>query len=466
MNNSILPDKLHHFIARFPETERKFLIALSGGPDSMALLHAMHMVCKQSGILTAQSVMACWVDHQLRSREEMRTEQKLVENTCRKLGIRLDLRSADLSVLEAEAKKNGIEDAARKERYRLLELSLKENGFDHVLLGHTRDDQAETVLMRVFIGSGLAGLKGMPKERPPFYRPLIEIRKQEILEFLESQSISYSTDSTNLGKSYLRNRVRNEILPVVESVFPQYLKAIETLASNAADADSLIKAMLPDLIDENPQGSTIIAQKLALQPDFIARDALLGIINESSFQEKQRISSRMLDVALQNLRKAIDSADKKTRLLARGAGIDIVLDSGIIKIEKSPNRPLAEKRERFSLTVNNPGHFRIAEDRVITVYYADRGIRLDAFEWPLTIRSIRDGDRIIKANGSTSPASCLQALGLNRRKRDSIPIAEDRNGIVAILASWAGFSDIYRYNERLKNLPEQGFLAIELKGQL
>ena len=217
----------HHFAARFfklfcmkPEdfldavrsTAERYgmdlgrpLALVSGGPDSVALLRALVGLGGEPAVLH--------VNHGLRG-EESREDAEFVLALCRKLGVRCEVRR-----LRLEDGPN-LQERARDERYRLAEAVADELGLTTVAVGHTADDVAETVLMNFARGAGLRGLAGIPPVRGEICRPLIERTREEILGYLASFDQPYRTDPTNLTGKYARNRVRLEILPVLEELYP------------------------------------------------------------------------------------------------------------------------------------------------------------------------------------------------------------------------------------------------------
>ncbi|WP_108995001.1 tRNA lysidine(34) synthetase TilS, partial [Paenibacillus agaridevorans] len=187
------------------------IVAVSGGPDSMALLHMLHMLAVPKRLRT----IAAHVNHGFRG-EESAAELELVKRYAEKLGVPCETTTLALTTYIEENALN-LQAAAREKRYAFLHEVAKRYGASRVALAHHGDDQAETVLMRVIRGAGLSGLSGIPAKRSEnnveLIRPLLRMNKSDLLAYCEEGDIPYSTDSSNLERHYFRNTVRLDILP-------------------------------------------------------------------------------------------------------------------------------------------------------------------------------------------------------------------------------------------------------------
>ena len=200
------------------------LAMVSGGPDSVALLRVLVELGSEPVVLH--------VDHGMRG-EESREDAEFVRDLCEGLGVACEVRRARLEG-------SNVQEEAREERYRFAERVLEERGLSGIATGHTADDVAETVLMNLARGAGLRGLAGIPPVRGRVCRPLIERTRREILEYLRGLGQPYRTDPTNLTGKYARNRVRLEVLPVLEELHPG---AARNLARGAALAREDLEAL-------------------------------------------------------------------------------------------------------------------------------------------------------------------------------------------------------------------------------
>jgi tRNA(Ile)-lysidine synthase len=211
---------------------RRPLALVSGGPDSVALLRVVVELGGEPVVLH--------VDHGLRG-EESREDAEFVRELCRKLNVRCEVRRLGLDG------GSNLQERAREERYRLAGEVAAGIGLGVVATGHTADDVAETVLMNLARGTGLRGLAGIPPVRGNVQRPLIGCTRREILDYLEEIDQPYRTDPTNLTGKFARNRVRLEVLPILEDLYP-------AAASNIARGASLVREDL-EVLEELATGT-------------------------------------------------------------------------------------------------------------------------------------------------------------------------------------------------------------------
>jgi len=199
------------------------LVAISGGPDSVALLSVLHQLRTQWNL----TLTAVHCNYGLRGAESDE-DQQFVEALCRSLTVPLHVRAIRV---RTQGRTTSLQAEAREIRYCLMQDIRKMCGADRIAVGHTADDQAETVLLWMLRGAGLAGLAGMPVIRDDaVVRPLYETTREEILTYLHTAGRSYREDSTNAKPLYLRNRIRREVIPLLTQLVPSGIKALCRLA--------------------------------------------------------------------------------------------------------------------------------------------------------------------------------------------------------------------------------------------
>ena len=209
------------------------LAMVSGGPDSVALLRVLVELQAEPAVVH--------LDHGARGSESAE-DAEFVRELCRKLDVPCEVRRIELSG------GHNFQERARIERYRIAEELAVRRGLKSIVTGHTADDVAETVLMNLARGTGLRGLTGIPPVRGRLVRPLIRATRAEVLEYLELLGQPYRTDRTNLTGKYSRNRIRHEVLPVLEELYPG-------ARTNTARAAALLRDDLEAL--EEIAGQTI-----------------------------------------------------------------------------------------------------------------------------------------------------------------------------------------------------------------
>ena len=209
--------------------DAKVIVALSGGADSVALLHVL--------LRLDYKCEAVHCNFHLRGDESLRDEA-FVRDMCHKMGVGLTVADFD-TVAYAGEKKISIEMAARDLRYAFFEKTAAEHGADMIAVAHHKDDVAETMLLNLMRGTGIRGLHGIRPKNGIVVRPLLCVERNEIIEYLEGANIGYVTDSTNLKSDYTRNKVRLQILPLMREINPSIVSTLAQTAERMAGAEKI-----------------------------------------------------------------------------------------------------------------------------------------------------------------------------------------------------------------------------------
>ncbi len=240
------------------------ICAVSGGPDSMALLWAMYMLQDKLKI----RLSAAHFNHCLRGEESDRDEA-FVREFCEGYGIPLAVERK-----QVRAGKKGLEAAARQARYDFFATL---SGL--VATAHTADDNAETVLMHLVRGTGLKGLGGIAPVSGRIIRPMLEVTRAQVIAFLEQYHVPYVTDSTNAEDAFLRNRLRHHVMPLLEQENPKLSQNLSAMAMQLRNDEALLESMTPqtDRID------------LLRQMDVASRSrALAAFLEKAGVREPER----------------------------------------------------------------------------------------------------------------------------------------------------------------------------------
>ena len=199
----------------------RIVVGVSGGVDSMVLLHLLNGFRKDSDLF----LIVAHVNHGLRP-EESKKEAELVEKESTRLGLPFEYGPFDVRAFSQTAGLS-LQDAARRIRFHFFRTLLLKHQASKIALGHNADDQVETILLRLFRGSGLKGLKGMlPIRERRVIRPLLEAWRKDIESFAGDHKIPYFIDSSNLKKDYLRNRIRLDLIPFIEKEYQSNFKEL------------------------------------------------------------------------------------------------------------------------------------------------------------------------------------------------------------------------------------------------
>ena len=216
-------------------TGSRVLLCVSGGPDSAAMAYAFRAISKGLGI----KLFMAHLNHQLRGRESQKDEV-YVDDLAKRLDIPVIISRRDVKAF-AKEHKISLEDAARRLRYGFFFDVAGELGIDIICTAHTRDDQVETVIMRFLRGSGLRGLKGISPARKMkgllLLRPLLNISRKEVEEYLKSKRVKARLDASNLSPVFFRNKIRLRLLPLIEKGYSPKIRDLVNNLSDMLDKD-------------------------------------------------------------------------------------------------------------------------------------------------------------------------------------------------------------------------------------
>jgi len=423
--------------ALWPDGAR-LLVAVSGGPDSTALLLILAPAARVRGI----ELVAAYFNHQLRGEEASSAESEAVTALAARAGVRLVAGAADVRE-RARSEALSLEEAARVSRYAFLAQAALDVSATAVATGHTASDQAETVLLHVVRGSGMAGLGGMAPRSPwPFpghpgltlVRPLLCLSRSETAAYCAAAGIVPVQDETNLSPVHRRNRLRAEVLPLLAILNPRIEAALVRLAAAARDDESYFAATVSRLLSAASPGEGPLTLPLSVLTG--APAALRGRLLRAAW-ERIAVSPRWLTA------RHVDAIE---RLLASGKTgdrlqlpLDVTVERGrdALVLARGPASPEALPDKPVQLAV--PGDARIGPFLVRARPAADRGslavgaeVDAAAVEGGVRVRRRRPGDRFQPA-GMTATKK-LQDFFVDARvpraERDRILVFEGGRGIV------------------------------------
>ena len=431
--------------------------AVSGGSDSMALLFALWDLRE---FYLDTDVIVSHVNHGLRG-DESEEDAEFVREAARRLGFAFECIRFDT---ESFRKKRGLslEDAARELRYGFFNNVLAKHSAQKIATAHTLNDQVETIIMRFIRGSGSHGLAGIRPLRGNIIRPLINVTKPEVMEYLRSKGVSWREDSTNSSDKFLRNRVRNELVPLLENYNPGIGQVLSRVASVCATEADFISAeaakrfrKLAWVVAGDVLGDT---QKLIKEP----RAIRFSVMRKSILVVKGDLKS-LSAKHLFSIDEVLHSREPSAEVNLPG---DVVFHSGhgIFFFARGKNFQALRPTE-----IKKQGTRKISLDLLVTVELTD-----DASLWgkdevgyfapekvsfPLKLRSFSNGDRFIPLgmSGTRKLKDFFINLKIPRFLRKKVPIFETRDGII-----WVGG---LRIDDRFKADETKGpWLRIRLRG--
>jgi tRNA(Ile)-lysidine synthase len=415
------------------------LAAVSGGSDSVALAWLLKDLHDRDALTIAA---IGHVHHQLRG-----ADADADEMFCRDLAARIGVPflSGRVDVVAAIKDAGGsIESAARRLRYAWLEDAATQAGASHVATGHTLDDQAETVLLRLLRGAGGRGLSGIRPERGVVIRPLLDCRRADLRAYLASKGESFREDASNADTSIPRNRVRHELVPVIERIAPGGVDALARTAALSADDENYLAAAAID----------------AARSDVLCTDAALDVDRLNALAPA--IARRVVRDAMERAapaaagRISVAHVDAARDLAASGhaghldlSGLAAECDGRVLRFT-GPRLTIGPAEFAYELRL--PGRVTVPETNFVISaeprdQSASRGVEtvvetkvvrttlevtVDAavIKWPLSIRNRRPGDRIkpIGGSGRKKVQDLLVDMKMPRADRDGVAVVVDANG--------------------------------------
>lgn len=375
-------NKVSDFIAKHELLDKNGLhvVALSGGADSVALL----LVLSRLGY----RVEAAHCNFQLRGDESNRDED-FVRQLCKDKGIALHLIHFDTRTY-AELHQVSIEMAARDLRYRYFEQLRQDIGADDICVAHHRDDAVETLLMNLLRGTGIHGLTGIRPRNEHIVRPLLDVSRQEIEEFLDSIGQSYVTDSTNLVNDVLRNKLRLDVLPLLKTINPKAAESIYRTACRMAEAEKVFDAAMESAkkrvcpqgpLDFEHGGSLDIA---ALQQEPSPEYLLFEILSPLGFSPD-------------SIEHVADSLNGQTGRYFQSDTHELVIDRGRILVQGLQSQPTTLRIPETGVYVYGNGKVRVErlDGAIVSRDAAMATLDASLVTFPLTLRPVREGDRFV-----------------------------------------------------------------------
>ena len=262
----------------------RILVALSGGPDSVFLLHFFNKFKKKFKI----QIEAAHINHKLRGKDSERDEH-FSKAICDELDIPLHIFAADIKSI-SKKEKTSLEITGRKIRYKYFDSLLATIKNSKLATAHNTDDNTETVLLNLIKGAGLKGLSGIPIKRDKIIRPILCLTKREILDYLEENKFEYRIDQSNLSNEYERNFLRNDIIPLIqENLNPAFNNSVLNSSINFQKLNYLIDKLLSELktkLDFKKNDFLSIPVQILLQTDEFLISQLIKTSVDENFNVK------------------------------------------------------------------------------------------------------------------------------------------------------------------------------------
>jgi len=404
----------------------RVVVAVSGGPDSVCLLRALHALAEELGL----SLHIAHLDHMFRGKESA-DDAVFVAGLASALGIPATIERFDVP---AFCRERGLapQQGARAVRYGFLQQVVHDQDATCIATGHTADDQAETVLMRLLRGAGVSGLSAIPPVRDNIVRPLIDCTRDEVMEHLRAAGQEFRTDPSNAKPLYTRNRIRLEVLPILKRLNPRIIDTLAAEASLLRDEDEAVEAYLSTLAEN---AVTQTADTLSVKRDLF--DMLPPAFRRRLL--RQLVNRTDLDASLLSLGQIDDAL---SFMLSTQTGRTMHLPHGLVITREYDRFILGMQKEAvsFSCALTVPGttafpdlglevETDIVDSRTAAqddaIYLWQAAFDYDKIKPLLTFRSRLAGDWFCPA-GMGGRSKKLQDYFVDekvpRRKRDTVPL--------------------------------------------
>ena len=450
------------------------VIGLSGGPDSVALLHVLLKLAPRFSLRLG----VAHLNHGLR-RNESDKDAEFVASLAKKYDLPCYIQKKDVRKYRLENKLS-LEEAARRVRYTFLNSIAETNRFNKIALGHHCNDNAELVLMNLFRGSGPLGLAGIPPVRATkIIRPLLKLKRSEIIDFLNNNGLKYVVDTTNKDPRYFRNRIRHHLMPLIEASYnPNIIETLNRLASIISSEEEWIEDVINPLFEKavlSVQDDRVALSVSSLDEIHLA--AQRRIIRKAIARIKKdlrRINFVHIDSAIRLLEsgpayKTLDLPDR-IRIQRNGDVLTFSREKGTLRdLDVKFDQPeigafeykIAKPESIFIKEIN--GHVEFIEIGIENLPDFSRTGRYtcffdkDALSFPLILRNFRPGDRFkpLGVSGTQKLKKFFIDKKIPKKERAKCPILLCNGKIIWIIG--------HRIDEAVKVIPTtKNVLKVEL----
>ena len=435
------------------------LIGLSGGPDSVMLFYGLIELNKKLNF----NFYAAHINHLYRG-EDADKDEEFVRQLCGKFNIKLYVKRQNASIL-AKEKKITEEEAGREIRYGFFNKILKEIGNGIISTAHNKNDQAETLLQRIIRGTGVEGLMGMNYKDKDIIRPLLNVNKKEIINYLKINNLDYCIDKTNMQAIYGRNKIRLELIPYIEKKFNKnFQDTLFRMSENMKDDYKIInqeaeKKILQCLISKDKAKITLDIDSLKKYPkgirNRILRNSIEDIKGNKVDVERKHIDYLDGFMLKKETGKSIDLGDKVVGEISYGKLIirnkdkikDYVynLEKGFVFIEEINKK----------IIINHDGNNKISKNN------NSISIDSDKVKGQLKVRNRKNGDKFqpLGMKGNKKVKDYFIDKKIPVRLRDKIPLICDDENIIWIVGYRMNHN--YRITDKTQNIIKIKIMEVE-----
>lgn len=417
----------------------RILCAVSGGADSMCLLHLLHS--------RGRDVVAAHFEHGIRGEESLR-DAAFVQSWCRERGIPCVTGHGDVPAYARE-KRLSLEEAARALRYRFLEETAAEQGCAWIATAHNGDDQVETVLLNLTRGAGALGLRGIPPCRGKIIRPLLGVSRREIEDYLEKNAVPHVEDSSNESDDYSRNRIRRRVTPVLREINPGLNEAVGRTARLLAQDEDCLSGLAKEFIDRFYDGESLPGKELLALHRAVASRVIRRLCRQS--------------LSMEQVEAALALARSRERKLLHLPGQCLRCEQGRLYFTQEESICLPDRQLVPGQWVQVPelGLELLAEygseGGEVNGLFKTYRFKCENIGSTLLCGGRKPGDKL-RPQGrhcTKSLKSLFLEAGYTQRQRERTLVLRDEKGVLAVLGLAA--------DERVKAGPDEPVLSIKIR---
>uniref|UniRef100_A0A832G0Z8 tRNA(Ile)-lysidine synthase n=1 Tax=Ignavibacterium album TaxID=591197 RepID=A0A832G0Z8_9BACT len=420
----------------------RILLSLSGGPDSVFLLHFLKKYQKKFKV----ELGAFHLNHSLRKSADK--EQKFCGELCTNLSIPFYSEKVDV---KSFAKKNkiSVEEAGRNLRYKLLNEFSQKNNFNLIATAHNADDNTETVVLNLVKGTGVKGIAGIPVKRGNIIRPILCLRKKEIIKYLEESGIKFVIDESNLSEKYERNFLRLKVIPLIEKKLnPQFVNSVLTTSINLQSFNKYLEKFLAKLekkyIEANINDIRIKNLLFEKEEEWIQSEIIRKALSDKfDFSAEQKDVEKILSLKNKQVGKT-ESFSNKIKAIKERDSVLIFIESDFSEMPIKIKVGEVKKIDSFKVFISRVNNNDVKLTTAKNIEYVDGDLTGNSF----VIRKWKNGDKFypIGMKGTKKVSDYLNDIKVEAKEKRNQYVLLSKNKIVWILGK--------RLDERFKLKPQ------------
>lgn len=412
------------------------IIGISGGSDSVALLHFFVSKKQQLDI----NIYAAHINHMLRGDESIR-DMQFVKSYCEKLGVELFLLETDVKQL-AKDQKIGIEECGRNVRYNYFEQLAKTLDNSKIVTAHNMDDNLETTLLNIIRGTTLNGLCGIKPVRENIIRPFLNTKKSEIIDYCKQNTLDFVDDSSNKSDEYTRNKIRNRVVPLINEIAPNYLNSFERMNESINEDNKFLDLIATEVlnkakIDNNLDINILKEQNLCI---------LKRVVSQFYFQNEISFDNALINKTAEFISEGRGKLNIKKNIFVSIKNNNLIIEQ---QQRKTPyfEYDINNQTDEIKINILDINKFSIINKKGLLC-----AVDYDKIIGTAKFRQKKDGDffRDSKRNCTKNLKKLFNEKKLDYQQRQEITVGADEMGIFWV--EGFGYDQRVLINENTKKI--------------